>query len=234
MQGRYFMKIRMLIGLLTLTFSVAGYTEEAITQPLPTPKPVETNTTTQTPPVEATAQAANPINCEYKMPKKTAQVDPALVLSWAEKATIQSFNFDVAKLDEQLEALKNCYTEQGWKGFNDALQKSGNLESIKGQQFNVNSQMDGEAQFVDKKDNQWKIMLPVQVTYQNSKEKLTQSLSVTVLVGRKSSGDLGIMQLVAMSRNPTPEPQVTTTPPVSTDGLKPKEAPVGNPDTTTN
>lgn len=220
------MKKRMLISMLTMVFSVAGYAEEAkpITQPIPTPTPAEATSNTQTPAPEANAQNANPINCDYKMPKKTAQVDTALVLSWAEKATIQSFQFDVAKLDDQLNALKNCYTEQGWKGFNDALQKSGNLESIKGQQFNVSSQMDGEAQFIDKKDNQWKIMLPVQVTYQNTKEKLTQSLSVTVLVGRKSSGDLGIMQLVAMSRNPTSTPQATTPPPVSTDGLKPKEA----------
>jgi hypothetical protein len=41
------------------------------------------------------------------------------------------------------------------------------------------------------------LSLPLQVVYQNTEEKLTQQLTVDVLVGRKPNGDLGILQMVA-------------------------------------
>lgn len=71
----------------------------------------------------------------------------------------------------------------------------------------------------------------MQVVYQNDKEKLTQLLSVDVLVGRKVTGNLGIMQMIATPRTPavgtapaiqkpsgtTVQTTVTTTPASSND-----------------
>ncbi|QDP73161.1 type IV secretion protein IcmL [Legionella israelensis] len=151
--------------------------------------------------------AANPpktkqpaVNCEYKIPAETKTIDDSLILTWAKNAAIQSFDFDYNSIDQQISTLKACYTEQGWKGFNDALQKSGNLKAIKSQNLTVSGQVDGEAKITDVKENQWKVALPLQVVYQNNKEKLTQLLTVNLLIGRKTTGDLGIMQLIAMPR----------------------------------
>ena len=60
--------------------------------------------------------------------------------------------------------------------------------------------MNGAAQVTENKDNQWKITLPLQVVYQNDKEKVTQLLQVDLTVGRKPSGDLGITQMIATPR----------------------------------
>ena len=57
--------------------------------------------------------------------------------------------------------------------------------------------VDGELKVNPVKDNQWKVSIPLQVVYQNDKEKLTQKLNVDLLIGRKMSGDLGIMQMIA-------------------------------------
>jgi hypothetical protein len=157
------------------------------------PNPVPTQTT--------------PVDCNYHIPANQTTIDPVIITTWAEKAAVQSFNFTPANIQTQLEMLKSCYTEQGWKGFGDALQKSGNVESIKAQQLNVSSQLDGMSNINTVKDGQWKVTLPLQVVYQNDKEKVTQRLSVSILVGRKPSGDLGIMQLVATAR-----PDETTAP----------------------
>lgn len=153
----------------------------------------------------ATTPAAQPaaINCDLKIPASTKVVDQTTVLTWSEKATAQAFDFDPTKIDEQMKNLQKCFTEQGWTGFNNALQKSGNLESIKAQKLTVSSQIDGQATMDEAKGNQWKLSLPLQVVYQNDKEKVTQLLSIKLTVGRKVNGDLGITQMIATPRTNT-------------------------------
>ncbi len=160
------------------------------------------------------------IDCDYKIPSTDTTVDSSVVLSWAQKATTQAFDFDVANLDAKMSNLQHCFTEQGWMSFNAALQKSGNLDAIKNQKLNVSSQVDGPAQIIEAKDNQWKISLPVQVVYQNDKEKVTQALDIKLSIARKPSGDLGIAQIIATPRvaaanAPAAQSTVVGAPPVT-------------------
>ncbi|RAP36914.1 hypothetical protein B1207_05640 [Legionella quinlivanii] len=163
------------------------------------PTVVPAGQTTQTTTIPATAQP-QVIDCNYRIPAETTQIEQSLVIKWAAKALQQSFDLDFNTVDQQLASLKNCYTDQGWQSFNDALTKSGNLEAIKAQKLMVSSMIDGQEQVVESKDNQWKITFPLQVVYQNDKEKLTQPLSVYLVIGRKITGDLGIMQMIASPR----------------------------------
>ena len=159
-----------------------------------------------TPSAVPTPQTPPTINCQYRIPA-TTNIEQSVISTWAKRAAVQSFEFNPSTIDEELVGLKACYTEQGWQGFNDALQKSGNINAIKTQSLSVNSQVDGDITITPSKDNHWKVTLPMQVVYQNDKEKLTQLLSVELLIGRKISGDLGIMQMIA-----TPRPTVTQQP----------------------
>ena len=165
---------------------------------IPTPASA-TMPTTQPAPKESSIPAPV-IDCQYRIPAETASVEQSLLSTWAEKAVVQSFDFNPATLDEQLAKLKLCFTDQGWQSYNDALQKSGNINAIKTQHLSVSSQTDGKLKINPVKENQWKITVPIQVVYQNDKEKITQLLSVDLLVGRKVSGDLGIMQIIATPR----------------------------------
>ena len=125
-------------------------------------------------------------------------------------------------------SLKNCYTDQGWQGFNEALQKSGNITAIKSQNLTVSSQVDGDLKLNAIKDNQWKVTIPLQVVYQNDKEKLTQLLTVDLLIGRKISGDLGIIQMIAAPRDPIDKGAQgeATSPTASPSTETPSEAPL--------
>ncbi|RUR27495.1 DotI/IcmL family type IV secretion protein [Legionella qingyii] len=218
-------------------------TQGTVQQPSATPTPPGQNI----PSINPAQAPAAPINCEYKIPAETKTIDQSLVLKWAAKAVTQSFDFDPNNLDAQLQKLQPCFTEQGWTGFNTALQKSGNLEAIKSQKLTVSSQVDGQVILTEAKDNQWKINLPLQVVYQNDKEKVTQLLSVDVTIGRKITGDLGITQMIAAPRgtvtqklppdfNPNPatvmnpNTENTTTP---TSSTAPNPATPSTPTTTT-
>lgn len=175
-------------------------TKEVETTTSDKPDANSTPSTTTTTTVTTTAPQG-PINCDYHIPPEVNPVAKDLVLRWSEKAAIQSFNFDYNALSGQLVSLKGCYTDQGWQGFNDALQKSGNLDTIKTQQLMVTSSLNGTSQISEVKENQWKVSVPIQVTYENRKEKISQQLIINLIVGRKLSGDLGIMQMVAIPNN---------------------------------
>lgn len=200
-------------------------TEQKPTQPEETPAPSTSQpSTAKVPTAETSAPAPvtmqptpaqglpNPnltpqptltVDCHYHISAQTTQIDSDLLMTWSKKAVTQSFEFNPLQIDENLEELKNCYTDKGWESFNDALKKSGNVNAIKSQQLNVNSQVDGEVTLTNIKDNQWRLKVPLQVIYQNTHEKVTQQLNIDILVGRKINGDLGIMQMIASPRNKT-------------------------------
>lgn len=183
---------------------------------LPNTNPATKPAGSATPATAAVApQAPVTIDCQYRIPADKNNIDQSIISTWAKKAAVQSFEFNPASIDQELTTLKACYTDQGWQGFNDALEKSGNINAIKTQHLTVNSQVDGELTITAVKDNQWKVTVPMQVVYQNEKDKLTQLLSVELLVGRKVSGDLGIMQMIA-----TPRPSAAQQP-----GVKEQSAP---------
>lgn len=170
----------------------------------PTSAPSTTTTTTTTTSTKA-APSNKPIDCNYKIPADVKNLDTNIVLKWSTNAVQQAFDLDYNKIDEQLKQLKNCFTDQGWQGFNDALEKSGNLKAIKDQKLTMSNQVAGQATLQDQKDNQWKIEVPLQVLYQNDKEKVPQELIVNVLIGRKGSGELGILQMIASPKAPKAE-----------------------------
>jgi hypothetical protein len=201
-------------------------TTTTTTTTIPTNQPADQGTQPNMPvqaqPTTGQTGAAPIINCEYKIDASTKVVDQSLIINWSEKATVQAFDFNPSTIDEQMKKLQGCFTEQGWTGFNTALEKSGNLEAIKNQHLTVSSQIDGQAKIDEAKDNQWKVALPLQVVYQNDKEKVTQLLDIKLAVSRKVNGDLGITQLIATPRATAgavtaPIPAPTTTPATNTD-----------------
>jgi len=189
----------------SLSTTVTTSTTTATTPAAGTTQQPATVTVTQ--PVSATVTPAAPpvIDCTYKIPATTAKIDQSIVKEWTEKAVMQSFDFDYNTIGQQLSALQPCFTDQGWQSFSDALQKSGNMKAITSEKLTVSSMMDGQLTLTEIKDNQWKADMPLQVVYQNEKEKLTQSLTVDLTIGRKTTGELGIMQIIA-----TPRPQAAT------------------------
>ena len=188
------MKTTVLFGALFLLIDAQGFAEQAAAH---TPqKPLVNNQSTSINPKVQTEY------CNYKIPVDTSHIDPAVILKWAEHAVIQSFQFSPAELESQLHALKSCYTDKGWIGFNSALQKSGNLNAIQTQNLSVSSRIDGRIQLIDAQENQWKILVPIKVIYQNKQDSVTHFLSVYLTVTWRNTEGLGIMQMISMPHSP--------------------------------
>jgi len=174
-------KISLAIALLVIIPSLS-FAEENLPQPIP----------------EAASPTPAMINCQYQFPKGVESVESALLKAWAEKALVQSFQFVPENINTELKALQSCYTDQGWKAFKEALKTSGNLEAIRSQSLHVTSQINGEIHIENIKEKQWKVSMPLKVTYQNKDKQLLQALNVDLLIALKKSGALGIMQVIAV------------------------------------
>lgn len=195
------MKKTLLSTALLCLLNASAYSDDTTSQALQAPTPTVPVETTVTVPVAPKPAPPPVINCNYAIPATIKTIDETTLSTWASRAIIQSFEFTPAEFDEQLKTLKSCYTDLGWKGFYDALEKSGNIKSIQTQALTVTSQVDGQLTIKPVKDNQWKVSLPLQVVYQNTKERLTQLLTIDLLIGRKINGDLGIMQIIALPKD---------------------------------
>ncbi|MGQ3888816.1 DotI/IcmL family type IV secretion protein [Legionella sp. CNM-1927-20] len=197
----------------TVTTQPATVTTPSTTTVITNPPPATTTNTTTTVPASSTTATsmAQPMNCTYRIPPETTHIEHSIIMEWANNATRQSFDFDHVNIAQQLANLRPCYTDQGWQSFNEALNKSGNLSAIRTQKLMVASTVDGNITVTDLKENQWRASVPLQVVYQNEKQKLTQLLTVDLIIGRKVTGDLGIMQMIA-----SPRQAVTTTPATTT------------------
>lgn len=158
--------------------------------------PSSTHSLTQTQLITQSQNTAS-IDCNYRIPAEVTHIDKSILLNWAEKAALQSFNFNAATIETELFKLQSCYTESGWTEFKTALDKSGNIEAIKAFHITMNSRLNGKIELIETQDNQWEIKLPLMVNWQSDKEEMTQLLTVDLTVGRKNNGDLGIMQIIA-------------------------------------
>lgn len=148
-------------------------------------------------PIDVEHQKPVTINCEYSVPQET-DVKQTIITTWAQKAAVQSFQFNPDNLQEQMTALKKCYTLSGWQAFNEALKTSGNLEAIQSNQLIVSSKVNGTTRIKDSKENQWKVTVPLKVVYQNKEKQLEQALDVELLIAHEKSGKFGIMQVIAV------------------------------------
>ncbi len=183
---------------LTTVAKTAPSTNKAASATAATAAPA-TSTTTSTVTNIATVRS---IDCLYQISNNP--VSEKELSLWAQYAAVKAFDYRFDQLDTQLQKLKSCFTEQGWAGFTKALVQSGNLSIIKDQKLTVSSQISGQSVISSTKDGQWQIIVPIDVVYQNNLEKFTQSLAVMMIVTKKSSSELGIVQLIATVKTEKP------------------------------
>lgn len=147
-----------------------------------------------------TPQPAVVIDCKYK-PAEDATVSKELLTKWANHAAKSAFSYSYQSIDTDLSKLKPCFTSKGWQSFNKALTKSGNIAAIKEQQLSVTSDVVGKTTVISDTPKNWKVVVPLTVSYKNTQQNLSQPMQVTLDIGMKINGELGINQVIASAKN---------------------------------
>lgn len=127
------------------------------------------------------------------------------VLNWATRNITNAYTFSFANYRQQLQAARPSFTKSGWDGFNQALQESGNLQSVINNDFVTTVVPSGAPVIIAEGYMSgryaWQIEMPILVTYQSANERFTQDLLVQAIVVRRpeleNPSGLGIAQIIA-------------------------------------
>ena len=127
------------------------------------------------------------------------------VLQWANQAAIASFTYNFVNYRSELQAASGFFTAEGWEQFLTALKLSNNLDAVKDKKMIV-SAVATQAPVILKKGvmlndrYEWKVQMPILVTYQSASEFSQQSNIVTMLITRVSTLNsprgIGISQFI--------------------------------------
>ena len=127
------------------------------------------------------------------------------VLQWANQAAIASFTYNFVNYRSERQAASGFFTAEGWEQFLTALKLSNNLDAVKDKKMIV-SAVATQAPVILKKGvmlndrYEWKVQMPILVTYQSASEFSQQSNIVTMLITRVSTLNsprgIGISQFI--------------------------------------
>ena len=139
-------------------------------------------------------------------PLDRPNLEPSAVLSWANRAVVETFTFGFHDRRMRHQAIRKYFTPSGWESFQVALEDARIIEMIEKQSLVVTAVPKKAPVVVEEglspeRKYFWVIQVPVVVTYQGSSKSSSSSLLITVRLERTSVLDegegLGITQWMA-------------------------------------
>lgn len=132
---------------------------------------------------------------------------PAL-MSWVAQASTEVMTFGFNDYRRRLQESSRNFTKRGWESFTQALQRSRIIEMVEANQQVITAAPQGapilEWEGLAGGRYQWRIQLPLVLTYQSGARTKSDNLLVTVVVVRvprlESPNGVGIEQWIAAPR----------------------------------
>lgn len=136
-----------------------------------------------------------------------AQITPETLTEWAKVAAQGAYEFNYSNHAEKFESLKSCFTDAGWKSFQEALEQSNNMKVITSEKLNVTSSVKSTVSVTSAQANTWKIQVPLTVKFENNTRHMTQELVADLLVEAHANAEgqqqLGIAQFISKPADPS-------------------------------
>ncbi len=132
-------------------------------------------------------------------------VSTKALLSWVTLAATSTFTFDFFNYQDQLNAVKDYFTADGFNNFLASLQETEVLKTIKEKKLILSAVAIGPAIVLTEEGvgdkHSWRIQVPLIVRYQSANVDETRTQVVEVLVTQVSTEDapkgIGISQYIA-------------------------------------
>jgi len=127
------------------------------------------------------------------------------VLNWATEVATKAYSMSFANYAQQLEDMKPNFTDAGWRGYEQALARSGFVEKLLSQQY-VSTAVPHQAPVIVAEGlvdgvYGWRLQIPLIVTFQSASANTSQTIQVEVTVVRRPETEnpkgLGIAQIVS-------------------------------------
>jgi intracellular multiplication protein IcmL len=127
------------------------------------------------------------------------------VLNWATQAVTKAYSMSFANYGQQLNDLKPNFTDAGWRGYDQALQRAGFIDGLLKNQY-VTSAVPKKAPVVVARGVVngvfgWRLQVPLIVTFTSANTSSSQEINVEVTVVRRDETEnpqgLGIAQIIS-------------------------------------
>lgn len=137
-------------------------------------------------------------------------VSTKALLSWVTLAATASFTFDFVNYQDQLKALHDYFTADGFDNFMLALQNANTLSKIDEEKLVLTAVAVGPAiiltEGAERSGYTWRVQVPLLVRYQSASVNETRIQVVDVLVTQVPTSDapkgIGIAQYIAREAGP--------------------------------
>ena len=138
-------------------------------------------------------------------PLDEPNLETSAVLSWANRAVMETFTFGFHDRRLRHQAIRSYFTAEGWESFQKALEEARVIEMIEKQHLVVSAVPESAPVVIEEGISggryYWIVQVPMVVTYQGATKTSSTPLTIKVRVERTSvlseSQGLGITQWVA-------------------------------------
>lgn len=135
-------------------------------------------------------------------------VDEEMLLMWSSRAAIAAFSYNFLDYQDDLQQMRQYFTPAGFDNYLEALQQSGNLDTVLSKRLVVKGVVTEVPVIVQhgliKGRYAWKIEIPMLISYVSANETLEQPILVTMLISRVPTKDkpqgIAIAQFVVEDR----------------------------------
>ena len=138
-------------------------------------------------------------------PLSVPVVSNSYLLSWVNQAAVAAYTYNFVNYRAQLQSASDYFTPDGWRGFEQALTASRNLQTVIARKLVATAVATGAPVIEDQRviagRYSWRISLPILIKYESASTQFKQSLVVRMIVVRVPTVDnprgIAIQQFIA-------------------------------------
>lgn len=119
---------------------------------------------------------------------------------WANEAIVATYTYNYKNFLPRQREIAKYFTSTAWKAYSDALQKAKLPESVNKNSYTVSSVATSPPVLTQSGPNQWHVVMPILVLYENPQYKQTQHINVNLFFKTADSGQ-GVRGLVITALN---------------------------------
>jgi hypothetical protein len=140
-------------------------------------------------------------NCFSRMPNSSEQVKVEFVKKWSAFINKSAFNIPLRNIEQHMESIHACFSDDGWTEFSNAMNRSGNIVLVQSRQYVGTSSVEGHISVTHQQNNStWETITPLLIIYSNKENRVMQRLTIHLRLQEEFDGQLRITQVVGIPR----------------------------------
>ncbi len=142
------------------------------------------------------------IHCDTMMPNGSHEERREYVRRWSAFISKQAFTIPENNINQHLDRIHSCFSDEGWTEYSNAIKRSGNINLIITKKYKGTSSIEGTIAVSHVQDSKlWETNTPLYVVYQNKESRVLQRVIVHLRINELNDRRLRVVQIVGVPRD---------------------------------